>query len=359
MTTATTPVTAGGSSGAPRLGALVRSEVLRARSRRSLRWLTIVALLGVAGVAAFMWFTSARVTAEDLSSAADQFRAESQQFYDACLADPSIPEADRAGVCWNAARAGHPRQRDLVPAEATRRRAEPRGTGAASPGASGCSSPSCWPRPAGGADWGARTMGLLLSWEPRRTRVFPSRLGVVIAHRRWRSRPPWSLLALGLGSLIAGAHDLVLPAGTSAAHHQPPDLGRRHRARPALAPAGRAGRRRVVRRGDAHPQHRVGDRRPHRVRGRRRVAHPGALAVGLPVAAPDQCGGVAHGRPDQARGPCGRRALRGVRRRGDGRRACSPATSSSRARAGLATLAVVVAVACPVSGISLRRRDVE
>ena len=33
---------------------------------------------------------------------------------------------------------------------------------------------------AGGADWGARTMGLLLSWEPRRTRVFLVRLGVLL-----------------------------------------------------------------------------------------------------------------------------------------------------------------------------------
>ena len=32
----------------------------------------------------------------------------------------------------------------------------------------------------GGADWGARTMGLLLSWEPRRTRVFLVRLGVLL-----------------------------------------------------------------------------------------------------------------------------------------------------------------------------------
>jgi ABC-2 type transport system permease protein len=32
----------------------------------------------------------------------------------------------------------------------------------------------------GGADWGARSMGLLLAWEPRRTRVFGMRLGVLV-----------------------------------------------------------------------------------------------------------------------------------------------------------------------------------
>jgi ABC-2 type transport system permease protein len=33
---------------------------------------------------------------------------------------------------------------------------------------------------AGGADWTARSMGMLLVWEPRRTRVFATRLGVLL-----------------------------------------------------------------------------------------------------------------------------------------------------------------------------------
>lgn len=220
MTATTTPATAGG---APHLGALARSEVLRARSRRSLRWLTGLALLGVVAVAAIMWFTSARVTAEDLTVAADRFRVEQQQYYEMCMADPGIPESERPNACWN------PTDQDALDNAmwALPKRPFDRNglEGLVSlAGGIGLLVAVMLAATAGGADWGARTMGLLLSWEPRRTRVFAVRLGAVIGVAL-AIEAALVLVAVGLGSLIADAHDLVLPAGTTVPNHQPADLG--------------------------------------------------------------------------------------------------------------------------------------
>ena len=159
----------------PGIGALLRSEVLRARSRRSLRWLTLLALLGVVGIAAIMWFTSARVTSEDLAIAAEQFRAEQQQAYEMCLADPNIPEAERPNLCWK------PTEQDaLANAIWTLPKRPFDRTGleglVSFAGGIGLLVAVMLAATSGGADWGARTMGLLLSWEPRRTRVFLVRL---------------------------------------------------------------------------------------------------------------------------------------------------------------------------------------
>lgn len=60
---------------------------------------------------------------------------------------------------------------------------------------------------AGGADWGARTMSLLFSWEPRRLRVLLTRLIVVLAMGLVLTALSVGV-ALALGSLIAGAHGL-------------------------------------------------------------------------------------------------------------------------------------------------------
>ena len=219
-TTATTPGTAGVG---PRLGALLRSEALRARSRRSLRWLTALALLGVVGIAAIMWFTSARVTAEDLVAATDQYRAEAQQYYEACLADPNIPETERPNACWQ------PTEQEAVDNALwtlPKRPFDRSGLeGLVSfAGGIGLLMAVMLAATAGGADWGARTMGLLLSWEPRRTRVFLVRLAVVVG-LVLALEAALVLLALGLGSLIAWAHDLVLPVGQTLPNHQLPDVG--------------------------------------------------------------------------------------------------------------------------------------
>lgn len=220
MTATTTRVTAGG---APLLGALLRSEVLRARSRRSLRWLTVLALVGVVGVAAIMWFTSARVTADDLAEAGDRFHAEQQQYYEMCMADPDIPEAERPNACWrpteqealdNALWALPKRPFDQSGLEGL--------VGFA--GGIGLLVAVMLAATAGGADWGARTMGLLLSWEPRRTRVFVVRMGVVIGVAV-AVVAALVLVAVGLGWVIADSHDLALAPGTTPPAYRPADLG--------------------------------------------------------------------------------------------------------------------------------------
>lgn len=220
MTATSTPAPA---AHGPGFGALVRSEVLRARSRRSLRWLSLLALLSVVGIAAIMWFTSARVTGDDLAAAAEQFRAEQQQAYEACLADPNIPAAERSTFCWK------PTEQDaLANAIWTLPRRPFDRTGLEGlvgvAGGIGLFVAVMLAATAGGADWGARTMGLLLSWEPRRTRVFLVRL-IVVLGLAVAVQAALVALAVGLGSAIAGAHDLVLPAGTTVPGYEPVDLG--------------------------------------------------------------------------------------------------------------------------------------
>ena len=197
---------------APALGGLVRSEFLRARSRRSLRWLVALSLLAVVGVAAIMWFTTARVTATDLDTAAQRFLAEQTQFYEDCINDPNIPEDQKAMACWK------PTEEEarsnamwLLPKRAFDRSGFEGLVGLA--GGIGVLVVAMLGATSGGADWGARTMGLLLSWEPRRTRVFLVRLGVLLVIAL-AVQAILALLAVALGSVIAQAHPLEVPAGS-------------------------------------------------------------------------------------------------------------------------------------------------
>ena len=197
---------------APALGGLVRSEFLRARSRRSLRWLVALSLIAVVGVAAIMWFTTARVTATDLDTAAQRFLAEQTQFYEDCINDPNIPEDQKAMACWK------PTEEEarsnamwLLPKRAFDRSGFEGLVGLA--GGIGVLVVAMLGATSGGADWGARTMGLLLSWEPRRTRVFLVRLGVLLVIAL-AVQAILALLAVALGSVIAQAHPLEVPAGS-------------------------------------------------------------------------------------------------------------------------------------------------
>ncbi len=191
-------------TGAPKLGALIRSEFLRARSRRSLRWLTLLALLAVTGVAAIMFATTATVGQAELDRAADRFMAEQMQWYEECLADPSIPEDQRAGACWK------PTREDALSNAVWMLDKRPFDNSAMSgllnlAGGLGLAVCLMIAASAGGAEWSARTMGLLFSWEPRRMRVFAVRMGVVVVLAVVIVA---ILLAvgLGLGALIAGQH---------------------------------------------------------------------------------------------------------------------------------------------------------
>lgn len=191
---------------APRWGGLVRAEVLRARSRRSLWWLTGLTLLGVLLVSALVFAFTGPVSSADLDAAAQRFLSEQRDYYDQCVADPGIPAADKQEACWiptaeearaNAIWYTDPQpftHEDLVAL-----------LGFA--GGIACVVSLLVGASAGGADWGARTMGLLLSWEPRRLRVLFTRLLVTAVV---------ALLVAGLitgvawlaGSFLAATHGL-------------------------------------------------------------------------------------------------------------------------------------------------------
>ncbi len=205
MTITEQPTTAA----APGMGHLIGSEWLRARSRRGTRWLLLASLVGMAAVAAVMWFTTAEVTQASLDEAADRFMVEQMQYYEQCMADPTIPEAEKVnGACWKPS------------AEDARSNAywslDRRAFGQESLDgllalAGGIGAVVCLlvAASAGGADWGARTMGLLLSWEPRRLRVFAVRLGVTVLIALVIEAVLVGL-ALAAGSFIAQRHGLLV-----------------------------------------------------------------------------------------------------------------------------------------------------
>lgn len=191
---------------APRFGALVRSEVLRARSRRSLLWLTLLGVLGVLLATTLMWFTTGHVEGKDLEAASQRFLTEQQGYYDECMADTSIPESERADACWK------PTAEDarasgiwMVPRSAFGQDSY-RGLVALA-GGIGLLIGLLLAATTGGADWGARTMGLALSWEPRRTRLFAVRL-VLAAVIAVVVEALLVCLAVGFGWFIARAHDM-------------------------------------------------------------------------------------------------------------------------------------------------------
>mgnify|MGYP001819943915 CR=1 FL=1 len=218
--TSTTP-----SAPAPRLGALVGSEFLRARSRRSVLWLPLLAVLAVAGTAAIMWFSTAHLTQERLDSAAQSFLAEQQLYYDQCIADTDLSEAERDEFCWQ------PSAEDARSNAIWSLDRRPFDQGALEGllvlgGGIGLLAALLLAATTGAADWGARTMGLLLSWEPRRTRVFAVRLAVAMTIGLV-VEALLVVLALGLGAVIAGSHgiDPSVPSSALGDSYAAADLG--------------------------------------------------------------------------------------------------------------------------------------
>ncbi len=198
------PVIERPTAGGPGLGALIRAEFLRARSRRSLRWLTLLAVLAVAGVAAIMFATTATVGQVELDRAADQYLAEQSQWYDECMAEPSFTEADKEMNCWK------PSREEAVSNALWMLDEQPFDDDSLAgllslAGGVGLAVGLLIAASAGGAEWSARTMGLLFSWEPRRLRVFAVRMGVVVVLVVLIVAILVGV-ALGLGAVIAGQH---------------------------------------------------------------------------------------------------------------------------------------------------------
>ena len=215
MTTLSTHQPAAG----PRLAALTRSEALRARSRRSLFWLCLLSIVAILGIAAITWFTTAHVTGAQLDTAMADFRAEQQLYYEQCMADVG----ETGGDCWQ------PTEADVVANAAWYLPHQPFGQDSLNglvsfAGGIGLLVALLFAATTGGADWGARTMGLLLSWEPRRTRVFLVRiaLAVLIAVA---VELALVALAAGIGWGIGGAHGIDPDVATRLADtYRAPDL---------------------------------------------------------------------------------------------------------------------------------------
>ncbi len=192
---------------APRLSGLVASEVLRARSRRSLRWMVLIGVLAILGVSALLFANSAPLSQGDLERSAAQYLAAAEGYYQECLNDDSIPDEHREQACWK------PSSEDAAQSALWNLGKQPflasdlEGLMYFAGGISVLIALMV-AASAGGADWGARTMGLLLSWEPRRVRVFLVRLGVVAVFGLVITTVLVGL-ALGLGSMIAQAHGVV------------------------------------------------------------------------------------------------------------------------------------------------------
>lgn len=192
--------------GAPRWSGLLRSELRRARSRRSLRWMVGMLLLGVIAVSAILFATTGPVGPQELEQAVTRAMAEQQRYYEECMTDPGIPEADREASCWK------PTEADIRSSAIYYVSPQPFSDDSMTgllvfAGGMACVVALLIGASAGGADWGARTMGLLFSWEPRRLRVFVTRLLVVLLTGVVVTALSVAL-AWALGALIAGAHPL-------------------------------------------------------------------------------------------------------------------------------------------------------
>ncbi|MGB9375665.1 MAG: hypothetical protein WCA82_16065 [Jiangellales bacterium] len=167
------------SAAAPTWRGLVASETQRLLARRATRALAVLALLGVVAAGLLALATTRQPTAEDWARAqaqAEEFRADAEQEWARCVAE--APEGETAEYCgdlddWA------PDAEDLLdatpfnPADGLRVL-----VGAA--GGLAAFAAFLIGATAGGADWTARSMGMLLVWEPRRTRVFMTRLAVLL-----------------------------------------------------------------------------------------------------------------------------------------------------------------------------------
>lgn len=217
MTTAVQPAQAEGRGtvSAPSWGRLLRAEVRRAASRRSMWWLSGLTVLALLAISVLIFVNTGHTTQADVDQAAVAFMAEQQEYYEACLADPSIPEEERVASCWK------PSPEDAAanaiwmvdPAPFTSQDMESLIMIA---GGLACVVALMVGASAGGADWGARTMGLVLSWEPRRVRVFVARLGVLLVLAVVLTAVVVGI-AWAVASLIGNAH------GLDPAVHLPPD----------------------------------------------------------------------------------------------------------------------------------------
>ena len=224
MTATTTTAATQARRGAPRLSALLASEWTRALSRRSVRWLVLLGVVAVVGIGALLLLTTARVSPGDLDRAAAQYLAEQQMYYDDCVSSAG-QAANLEEICYR------PSEEDAR-ANALwmldRRPFDDSSMSGLVGFAGGLGAVICLMLGAtsGGADWGARTMGLLLSWEPRRLRVLLVRLSVVVV-LALVAQALLVAVGVGIGAAIAAVHgmDPALSQVVDPMASAPVDLG--------------------------------------------------------------------------------------------------------------------------------------
>lgn len=148
---------------------LLRAEMLRIRSRRLVRLLLALGYALVVVAFVLTLFNSGNPSAADRSAAqtqADQLAAQ-------CRADPNVPADQKDQVCqgFTAEQFLHTRPFDVSGLP----------SGALAVGAGFAALAFIIGASSGGAEWTAKTLPALLTWEPRRVRVTLTKVAVLVA----------------------------------------------------------------------------------------------------------------------------------------------------------------------------------
>jgi hypothetical protein len=156
-------------------GHLLRAELGRLRRRRLVAVLLVVGAIGLLGSMALVYFTHS----QDLAAARAKAQVQAQrdftdqrEFRQQCLADPRIPEADKAnGACG-------PTEPDPTMYFSDPRLRADSGLPNIAIGiaVAGALLMALVGATAVGADWSSRAIVTLITWEPRRLRLFGTRL---------------------------------------------------------------------------------------------------------------------------------------------------------------------------------------
>jgi hypothetical protein len=179
---------------------LLRAEILRLRSRRFIRLLLLLGLVGIIAVGIAEFVSHARPDTSSVAAAKSEAAAQTQSCVDATKNDPNRPPnltpEQLAQMCqvdyhFFFAKAPFVMAEDLP--------------GMASALAAGMAALLFLVgTTSGGADWAAKTMPALLFWEPRRSRVLLTKLGVVVGLGvgvAVTAQLAWTVMALAISSL--------------------------------------------------------------------------------------------------------------------------------------------------------------
>jgi hypothetical protein len=169
--------------------ALLRAELLRIRSRRLVRLLLVLGygVLLVAFVVTLL--STGRPSAAELSAA----QAQATQLAEQCRSDPNVPADQKDRVCSGFTAQMFLRTKTFEVGGLA--------SGALGVGAGFAALALVIGASSGGAEWAAKTLPSLLTWEPRRVRVLLTKLTVVVGTVLAAALVA-QLLWVGLGSAL-------------------------------------------------------------------------------------------------------------------------------------------------------------